>query len=90
MENLTWNINSLTVYIKHFDLFLADEMAWLRVLILYLSADVSENPSFSKGKEFMEYVKNRALNLNVIIISLNFFLAHVFIVHEENIFRIHI
>lgn len=54
-------------------MLLADEMAWLRVLVLYLSGDVSENPSFSKGTEFMEYVKNRALNLNVIIISLIFF-----------------
>lgn len=39
---------------------------------------------------FMEYVKNRALNLNGIIISLKFSLARVFIIYKENVFRIHI
>lgn len=56
----------------------------------YISADVSENPLCSKGTEFMEYIKNRALNLNVIIISLKFSLAHVFIVHKESVFRIYL
>lgn len=90
MENLTWNINSLTVYIMHFSWLVADELEWFRVLVLYLSADVGEHPLCSKTTAFMEYVKNRALNLNGIIISLTFSLARVFIIHKENVFRIHI
>lgn len=41
----------------------------------------------SKGTAFMAYVKNRALNLNGIIISLKFSLAHVlFIINKENMY----
>lgn len=41
----------------------------------------------SKGTAFMEYVKNRALNLDGIIISLKFSLAHVlFIINKENMY----
>lgn len=47
MENLAWNINPLTVYTMHFSWLVADEMEWFRVLLLYLSADVSEKPSHS-------------------------------------------
>lgn len=39
----------------------------------------------------MEYAKNRALNLDGVIISLKFSLAHVlFIINKENLFGIHI
>lgn len=88
MENLTWKINSLTVYIKHFSLLAVDKMTWCRVLVLCLSADVSENPMCSRGTAFMKYVKN--MNLNGITISLKFSLAHIlFIIHKKNLFRIH-
>lgn len=57
------------------------------VVVVQLTAGFSENSTWDKGTAFMEYVKSRDLNLDGIIISLKFSLAHeLFIINKENMY----